>query len=99
MNVSHMHCQMTDLRGAVRWFSKHCGVTPGFSDARMAVLVFDQFTVILDAGPADSVVTIGFNSTDCDADFAGMVANGAVVLEPPQDRPHGARVAYIEGPG
>lgn len=99
MNVSHVHCQMTDLSGAVRWFGERCGVTPSFSDARMAVLVFDQFTLILDAAPTDSVATIGFNSADCDADFAAMVARGAIVLEPPQDRPYGARVAYIKGPG
>jgi hypothetical protein len=42
MNVSHVHCQMTDLSGAVRWFSERCGVMPSFSDDRTAVLVFDQ---------------------------------------------------------
>jgi predicted enzyme related to lactoylglutathione lyase len=99
VKVSHVHCQMTDLSGAVRWFGERCDVVPSFSDARMAVLVFDEFTLILDAAPADSVVTIGFNSADCDADFAAMVARGAVVLEPPRDRPYGARVAYIKGPG
>jgi predicted enzyme related to lactoylglutathione lyase len=45
------------------------------------------------------VATIGFDSADCDADVAAMVARGAIVLEPPQDRPYGARVAYIKGPG
>jgi hypothetical protein len=38
----------------------------------------------------DSVATIGFKSAACDADFAAMVARGAVVLEPPEDRPYGA---------
>jgi predicted enzyme related to lactoylglutathione lyase len=99
VNISHVHCQVADLSGAVRWFGERCGVTPSFIDARMAVLVFDQFTLILDAGPTDSVATVGFNSADCDADFAAMVARGAVVLEPPQDRPYGARVAYFKGPG
>lgn len=99
MNVSHVHCQMADLSGAVRWFSECCAVTPSFSDARMAVLEFGPFTLILDAAPTDSVATIGFSSTDCDADFAGLVARGAIVLEPPQDRPYGARVAYLKGPG
>jgi hypothetical protein len=47
---------------------------PTFSDDRMAVLVFDQFTLILDAAATDSTATIGFNSADCDADFAAMVA-------------------------
>jgi len=90
---------MTDLSGAVRWFGERCDVAPTFSDARMAVLVFGEFTLILDAAPIDSVATIGFDSADCDADFAAMVERGAVVLEPPQNRPYGARVAYIKGPG
>jgi predicted enzyme related to lactoylglutathione lyase len=99
MNVSHVHCHVTDLSGAVRRFSERCGAAPTFSDNRMAVLVFGQFTLILDAAPTDSVATIGFNSVNCDADFAAIVARGASVLEPPQDRPYGARVAYIKGPG
>ena len=99
MKISHVHCRMTDLSEAVRWFGERCGVAPTYSDNRMAVLVFGGFTLILDAAPADSVATIGFNSADCDADFAAMVERGAVVLEPPQDRPYGARVAYFKGPG
>jgi predicted enzyme related to lactoylglutathione lyase len=99
MNISHVHCQVADLSEAVRWFGERCDVTPSFRDDRMAVLVFDQFTLILDAAPTDSVATIGFNSADCDADFAAMVARGATVLEPPRDRPYGARVAYFQGPG
>jgi uncharacterized glyoxalase superfamily protein PhnB len=55
--------------------------------------------LILDAAPTDSVATIGFSSADCDADFTVMVKRGAVVLEPPQHRPYGARVAYFKGPG
>ena len=50
MNVSHVHRQMTDLPEAVRWFAERCGTRPTFSDDRMAVLVFDQFTLILDTG-------------------------------------------------
>ncbi len=48
-------------------------------DDRVAVLVFDQFTLILDAAATDSVAAIGFNSADCDTDFAAMVARGAIV--------------------
>jgi len=55
--------------------------------------------LILDAAPTDSAASIGFSSTDCDADFAALVARGAIMLEPPQDRPYGARVAYLQGPG
>jgi uncharacterized glyoxalase superfamily protein PhnB len=99
MKVSHVHCQMADLSGAIRWFKNCCDMTPSFSDARMAVLEFGDFTLILDAAPTDSVATLGFNSADCDADFAALIARGAAVLERPQDRSYGARVAYIRGPG
>lgn len=99
MTISHVHCRVRDLIGAVEWFTSKCGVAPSFSDARMAVLQFEAFTLILDAAPDDTVATIGFNSVDCDADFAGLVARGARVVQPPQNRPYGARVAYLQGPG
>ena len=99
MTISHMHCHVKDLSAAMVWFREVCGASPTFSDARMAVVPFDAFTLILDAASSDSAVTIGFNSADCDADFAQLVARGATVTEPPQDRPYGARVAYLQGPG
>ena len=99
MTISHVHCRVKDLHFAVEWFTSKCGVVPSFSDARMAVLEFGPFTLILDAASDDSVATIGFNSPDCDTDFARMVGRGAGVVQPPQDRPYGARVAYVQGPG
>ncbi|HJZ72895.1 MAG TPA: VOC family protein [Vicinamibacterales bacterium] len=81
------------------WFASRCAVAPSFNDARMAVFPFGDFTLILDAAPEDSVATIGFNSDDCDADFDALVSRGAHPLEPPRDRPYGARVAYLQGPG
>ena len=90
MRISHVHCRVKDLLPAVEWFASKCGVVPSFSDARMTVLEFGPFTLILDAASDDSVATIGFNSPDCDADFATMVARGARVVQPPQDRPYGA---------
>ena len=99
MKVSHVHCHVADVAEAVRWFGAQCNVAPSFSDARMALLPFGEFTLILDSAPADSAATIGFNTADCDADFAAMVARGAAVLQAPQDRPYGARVAYLKGPG
>jgi len=99
VTISHVHCRVRDLAGAVEWFTSKCGVVPGFSDARMAVLQFGAFTLILDSAPDDSVATIGFASPDCDADFATLAARGAQVVEPPQDRPYSARVAYLQGPG
>jgi hypothetical protein len=65
----------------------------------MAVFQFGAFTLILDAASDDSVATIAFNSPDCNADCAALLARGAQVVEPPQDRPYGARVAYLQGPG
>jgi uncharacterized glyoxalase superfamily protein PhnB len=99
VTISHVHCRVKDLFVAVEWFTSRCGVVPSFTDARMAVLLFGTFTLILDAASEDSVATIGFDSVDCDADFGALVARGARALEPPQNRPYGARVAYLQGPG
>jgi uncharacterized glyoxalase superfamily protein PhnB len=99
MTISHVHCHVKDLLGAIEWFRLRCEVVPSFSDARMAALQFGAFTLILDAASDDSVATIGFNSPDCDADFAALVERGARVVQQPQDRPYGARVAYLHGPG
>jgi len=99
VTISHVHCRVKDLPRAVEWFASRCGVRPNFSDARLAVLVFGEFTLILDRASEDSVATIGFNSHNCNADFDAMVGRGAQVLEPPSDRPYGARVAYLRGPG
>ena len=99
MTISHVHCQVKDLPGAEAWFRRVHGVSPSFSDPRLVVFEFGAFTLILDAGSEDSVVTIGFDSADCDGDFAALVARGAHSLTPPEDRPYGARVAYLQGPG
>src|SRR2546429_2236096 len=47
----------------------------------------------------DSVVTIGFDSKDCDADYRMITSRGAEPIEAPQDRPWDARTAYVKGPG
>jgi predicted enzyme related to lactoylglutathione lyase len=99
VKISHVHCWVVDLAGAVTWFTEKCAISPSFRDQNLAVFSFDALTLILDAAPSDGALTIGFNSTDCDADFATMAARGARVLEPPADRPYGARVAYLQGPG
>ena len=99
MTISHVHCSVRDLQGAVAWFTEKCRVPPGFQDARIAAFKFGSFTLILDAASSDGVMTVGFDSRDCDADFAAMMARGAAAIEPPADRPYGARVAYLKGPG
>jgi len=58
-----------------------------------------QASVVLDAAPADSVVTLSFDSEDCDADYRAVTGRGAETIEAPQDRPWGARAAYLKGPG
>ena len=65
----------------------------------MAWLPFGDLGVILDLAPDDSVVTTRFDSKDCDADFRLITSRGAEPIEAPQDRPWGARAAYLRGPG
>ena len=99
MTISHVHCRVKDLSGAADWFTTKCGTAPSFNNGRMAVLQFGDFTLILDAASEDSVATIGFSSADCDADFDAWLSRGAKAVEPPKDRPYGARNAYLQGPG
>jgi uncharacterized glyoxalase superfamily protein PhnB len=70
-----------------------------FNIERMVWLSFGDFGVILDAAPADSVLTLSFDSEDCDADYRTVTNRGAETIEAPQDRPWGARAAYLKGPG
>jgi hypothetical protein len=70
MKLSHVHCRVRDLPAAARWFEQVWQVTPVFHNERMVCLSFGELGVILDAGPADSTVTLGFDSEDCDADLS-----------------------------
>ncbi len=99
MRISHVHCRVRDLQAASLWFKKVLQVAPVFNNERMAVHSFGELSVILDAAPDDSIVTIGFDSKDCDADYRLITSRGAEPLEAPQDRPWGARAAYLKGPG
>jgi hypothetical protein len=99
MRVSHVHCQVRDLTAAARWFEQVLQATPVFNNERMAWLGFGEVGVILDAALIDSTVTIGFDSEDCDADFRTLTGRGGESSAAPQDRPWGARSAYIKGPG
>jgi hypothetical protein len=56
-------------------------------------------TIIIDAAPADSPATIGFESDDCDRDFFAVIDRGAVALESPANKEWGVRTAYFKGPG
>jgi catechol 2,3-dioxygenase-like lactoylglutathione lyase family enzyme len=99
MRVSHVHCRVRDLQAAARWFEQVWQVVPAVHNERMVWLGFGEFGVILDGAPADSVVTLGFDSEDCDADYRTVTGRGAETIEAPQDRPWGARTAYLKGPG
>ena len=99
MKVSHVHCRVRDLQAAARWFEQVLQVVPVVHNERMAWLGFGEFGVLLDAAPKDSVVTLGFDSEDCDADYRIVTGRGAETIEAPQDRPWGARAAYLKGPG
>ena len=99
MKLSHVHCRVRDLQAAARWFEKVCQVTTMFNNERMVWLSFGDLGVILDAAAEDSVVTFGFDSADCDADYRLLTSRGAEPIEAPQDRSWGARSAYLKGPG
>lgn len=99
MRMSHVHCRVRDLPAAARWFEQVWQVVPVFHNERMVWLPFGELGVILDAAPADSTLTLGFESEDCDADYRSAAGRGAEPIEPPQDRPWGARSAYLKGPG
>ena len=74
-------------------------VVPVVNNERMVWLGFGEFGVLLDAAPTDSVVTLGFDSEDCDADYRILTGRGAGTIEAPQDRLWGARAAHLKGPG
>jgi predicted enzyme related to lactoylglutathione lyase len=65
----------------------------------MAVLQFGPILLVLDEDQEETVTTIGYATTDCDADFRAVVGRGAQVIEKPADRSWGVRVAYLKGPG
>ena len=99
MKLSHVHSRVRNLQAAARWFEKVFQIAPVFNNERMVWLSFGELGVILDAAPEDSVITIGFDSKDCDADFRLITGRGAEGIETPQDRPWGTRSAYLKGPG
>jgi catechol 2,3-dioxygenase-like lactoylglutathione lyase family enzyme len=99
MKVSHVHCRVRDLQAAARWFRQVLQVTPIVNNERMVWLGLGEFGVILDAAPADTALTLGFDSEDCDADFRTLTGRGAETIDAPQTRPWGARSAYLKGPG
>jgi len=99
MRINHVHLYVQELAEAIRWFEHIWQINANFMNERMAVFSFDQFSLILDTGLADTKATIGFQSDNCDRDYQKVVERGAITLEAPADRPWGVRVAYLKGPG
>jgi hypothetical protein len=62
MTLNHVHFQVSDLSAAVDWFALVLELKPGFQNERIATFIFGTMTIIIDAAPADSPVTLGFES-------------------------------------
>ena len=99
MRLNHIHVTLRDLGGAIEWLNRVWQLKPDFQNERLATFSFGAFILILDRGDTDSRATIGFESDDCDRDFHTVIERGAVAIEPPTNKPWGARSAYLQGPG
>ena len=99
MEGNHFHIFVRDLPGALDWFARVWAAEPTYREEQMAVLPFGPILLILDKGEEETVTTIGYATSDCDADFQTVVGRGAPVIEEPADRSWGVRVAYLKGPG
>jgi hypothetical protein len=98
VRLNHIHVAVRDLKGALAWLERVWEMKADFENERMATLVFDGFTLILDSADADSPATIGFESDDCDRDFQAFVGRGAVSFEPPENKPWKLDALTSKGP-
>jgi len=99
MRLNHIHVAVRGLSAAVEWLDRVWRLKADFQNERLATFSFGDFILILDAADTESPATIGFESDNCDRDFRAVIERGAVAIEPPTDKPWGARSAYIQGPG
>ncbi len=99
MKCNHIHVGVRDLGRAVEWLDRVWLMQPDFRSERLATYGFGSFTLILDAAPDDTPVTLGFESDDCDRDYGTVTERGALGVEEPSNRPWGVRAAYVKGPG
>ena len=97
MTLNHVHFQVRDLPTAVDWFASILELKPGFQNERIATFIFGAMTIIIDASPADSPATLGFESDDCDRDFERVVSRGAVSIAAPVNKEWGVRTGYFKG--
>jgi predicted enzyme related to lactoylglutathione lyase len=99
MKASHIHVGVRDLAGALEAFERLWSMSPVYQNERMATLRFGEIGILLDSAERDAELTIAFDSSDCERDFARVVELGAQVLEAPQKKPWGVYTAYLRGPG
>jgi uncharacterized glyoxalase superfamily protein PhnB len=90
---------ISHLGPAAAWSQRVCDAKLTYSSNTMASLAFGELAVLLDVAESDSRVTLGFKTSDCDADFKTVTEKVAEVIESPTDRPWGVRAAYLRGPG
>jgi catechol 2,3-dioxygenase-like lactoylglutathione lyase family enzyme len=98
MDGNHVHVSVRDLAGALAWFSRVWAAEPTYRGEAMAVLQFGPLSVVLDRDEEETVTTLGYATSDCDADFRTVVGRGAQAIEEPADRNWGVRAAYLKGP-
>jgi len=99
VNGTHIHLAVRDLPVALEWIERVWELKPLFQLPEMAIRPFGTVHLFLDKGDQDSPATIGYESDNCDRDFAKVVARGAAVRSTPEDKPWGVRAAYLRGPG
>jgi len=99
MRANHVHVGVRDLPAAVGWLERVWELKPVFQIPEMAIFAVGEFELFLDAAEHDTRTTIGFVSDDCDRDYGGVIARGAVSVSAPEDKPYGSRAAYVKGPG
>jgi catechol 2,3-dioxygenase-like lactoylglutathione lyase family enzyme len=99
LKITHFHVKVRDLDAALEWFESKCGARPTFKKEGLAYLTMGAVVLVLESGLSDTPVTIAFGSTDCDRDFAALVARGATPIAEPKSQPWGIRGAYFTGPG
>jgi len=98
MKANHVHVGVRHLPAALEWLERVWDLKPVFQIPQMAIYAVGDFSLFVDAEAHDSLVTIGFVSEDCDADYTRVVSRGAVVVSAPENKPYGSRAAYVRGP-
>jgi uncharacterized glyoxalase superfamily protein PhnB len=99
MQIAHVHVYVADRPAAVEWLGKVWGAHPEVEDHEMSLFAFGDTQLVVNDVEEDVLSTVAFTSTDCDGDFARVVAAGAVPIHEPEDKPWGVRAAFVQGPG